>query len=124
MMLALAAILLSYVIPVAAVWRTRISTDIWATGSWADIASIVAGPWLGVAVVAAAMISTFGTFNSLVMSYSRLPVAMAEDGTLPRGSPRKLRNGPPWGAIRALGLARGPSLGLAFAKSVSSTLLL
>ncbi len=124
MMLALAAIFLSYVIPVAAVWRTRISTDIWATGSWADIASIVAGPWLGVAVVAAAMISTFGTFNSLVMSYSRLPVAMAEDGHLPQVFARKLKNGAPWVAILVLGLAWGASLGLSFAKLVMLDILL
>ena len=43
---------------------------------------MIVGPWLGAALVGAAMISEFGTFNLLVMSYSRLPVAMAEATTL------------------------------------------
>jgi amino acid transporter len=30
------------------------------------------------------MISGFGMFNALVMSYSRLPLAMAQDGMLPK----------------------------------------
>ena len=30
------------------------------------------------------MISAFGMFNALVMSYSRLPLAMAQDGMLPQ----------------------------------------
>ena len=54
------------------------------------------GSWLGFALVAAAMISEFGTFNSLVMSYSRLPVAMAEDGHLPKIFTLKLKNGAPF----------------------------
>ena len=29
------------------------------------------------------MMSAFGMFNALVMSYSRLPLAMAQDGLLP-----------------------------------------
>ncbi|HET6935337.1 MAG TPA: APC family permease [Candidatus Angelobacter sp.] len=124
MMLALAAILLSYAIPVAAVWHTHISPEIWATGSWASIASIVAGPWLGVALVSAAMVSTFGTFNSLVMSYSRLPVAMAEDGHLPLAFTRKLKNGAPWVAIIVLGLAWGLSLNLNFDRLVMLDILL
>jgi amino acid transporter len=80
MLLALAAIFLSYVIPVLAVWHLHVQPEVWSAGSWASIAGMVVGPWLGFALVAAAMISEFGTFNSLVMSYSRLPVAMAEDG--------------------------------------------
>ena len=85
MFLALAAILISYVVPLAAVWHTHIPHDIWGDGSWASIASMIAGPWLGIILVATAMTAEFGSFNSLVMSYSRLPVAMAEDGHLPAG---------------------------------------
>ncbi|MCU1333971.1 MAG: amino acid permease-associated region, partial [Candidatus Angelobacter sp.] len=102
MILALAAIFLSYVIPVLAVWRLHVQSEIWSAGSWASIASMVVGPWLGVALVGAAMISEFGTFNSLVMSYSRLPVAMADDGHLPKIFARKLKDGAPWVAIIVL----------------------
>jgi amino acid transporter len=101
-----------------------VQPEIWAAGSWASIASMVVGPWLGVALVGAAMISEFGTFNSLVMSYSRLPVAMAEDGHLPKIFTRKLKDGAPWVAIIVLGIAWGASLGLSFDKLIMLDILL
>jgi amino acid transporter len=70
------------------------------------------------------MISEFGTFNSLVMSYSRLPVAMAEDGHLPKIFASKLKNGAPWMAIVILGIAWAASLGLSFDKLIMLDLLL
>jgi amino acid transporter len=124
MMLALGAIFLSYVIPVLAVWHLHVQPEVWSTGSWASIASLVVGPWLGAALVAAAMISEFGTFNSLVMSYSRLPVAMAEDGHLPKIFTRKLDGGAPWAAILMLGILWAASLGLDFDKLIMLDILL
>ena len=124
MLLTLAAIFLSYVIPVLAVWHLHVQAEVWSTGSWASIASMVVGPWLGFALVAAAMISEFGTFNSLVMSYSRLPVAMAEDGHLPKIFTLKLKNGAPWVAIVILGIAWVASLGLTFDKLIMLDILL
>jgi amino acid transporter len=124
MMLALAAIFLSYVIPVAAVWRTHIPQDVWNNGSWASIAGMVVGPWLGVVLVATAMLAEFSSFNSLVMSYCHLPVAMAQDGHLPRVFARKLNNGAPWVSILVLGLAWGLSLGLKFDRLVMLDILL
>jgi amino acid transporter len=124
MMLALGAIFLSYVIPVLAVWHLHVQAEVWSTGSWASIASMVVGPWLGAMLVGAAMISEFGTFNSLVMSYSRLPVAMAEDGHLPKIFTRKLKDGAPWVAIVVLGIAWAASLGLSFDKLIMLDILL
>jgi amino acid transporter len=124
MLLTLAAIFLSYLIPVLAVWHLHVQAEIWATGSWASIASMVVGPWLGAALVGAAMISEFGTFNSLVMSYSRLPVAMAEDGHLPKIFTLKLKNGAPWVAILILSIAWAASLGLSFDKLIMLDILL
>jgi amino acid transporter len=124
MLLTLGAIFLSYVIPVLAVWHLHVQAEIWSTGSWASIASMVVGPWLGAALVGAAMISEFGTFNSLVMSYSRLPVAMAEDGHLPKIFARKLKDGAPWVAIVVLGIAWTASLGLSFDKLIMLDILL
>jgi amino acid transporter len=124
MLLTLGAIVLSYVIPVLAVWHLHVQAEIWSTGSWASIASMVVGPWLGAALVGAAMISEFGTFNSLVMSYSRLPVAMAEDGHLPKIFARKLKDGAPWVAIVVLGIAWTASLGLSFDKLIMLDILL
>jgi amino acid transporter len=124
MLLALAAIFLSYVIPLSAVWRLHIPHDIWNNGSWASIAGMVAGPWLGIVLVATAMLAEFSSFNSLVMSYCHLPVAMAQDGHLPRVFTRKLKNGAPWFSIVVLGAAWGLSLGLKFDRLIMLDILL
>lgn len=105
MMLALAAIVLSYVVPVVSVWRTYVQPGYWSAGSWTEIASLLGGEWLGLAVLVGWMISTFGIINSLTMSYSRLPMALAEDGYLPQLFTRRLRNGAPWAAIVLCGVA-------------------
>jgi amino acid transporter len=124
MMLALGAIVLSYVLPIAAVWHTHIPQDVWNNGSWASIAGIVVGPWLGVVLVITAMLAEFSSFNSLVMSYSHLPSAMAEDGHLPMIFARKNRSGAPWVAIVVLGIGWGLSLGLNFKDLVMLDILL
>ena len=85
---------------------------------------MVVGPWLGVVLVATAMLAEFSSFNSLVMSYCHLPVAMAQDGHLPRVFARKLNNGAPWVSILVLGLAWGLSLGLKFDRLVMLDILL
>jgi amino acid transporter len=105
MLLALAAIVISYLLPVAAVWKTHVQAGYWSQGSWASIASLLGGPVLGTALVVGSMISTFGIVNSLTMSYSRLPIAMAANNDLPQAFTRKLSNGAPWVSIAVCGLA-------------------
>jgi amino acid transporter len=124
MLLALAAIFISYVVPLGAAWRQHIPRDVWSNGSWASIAGMVAGPRLGMMLVATAMLAEFSSFNSLVMSYCHLPVAMAEDGHLPRAFTRKLKSGAPWVSILVLGLAWGLSLGLKFDRLIMLDILL
>ncbi|HEX7286819.1 MAG TPA: APC family permease [Candidatus Angelobacter sp.] len=124
MLLALGAIFLSYVVPLAAVWHAGVPHNAWNNGSWASIAGMVVGPWLGVALVGTAMLAEYSSFNSLVMSYSHVPVAMAEDGHLPRAFARKLKTGAPWVAILVLGLAWGLSLGLNFDHLIMLDILL
>jgi amino acid transporter len=124
MIIALAVIMLSYIVPVAAVWSAHLPVNAWETGSWASIAGTVVGPWLGVAVVAGALVSTAGILNSLTMSYSRLPVAMAEDGYLLKAFTLKLGNGAPWFAIVVCGLAWGLSLKLSFDRLIMLDILL
>jgi amino acid transporter len=124
MLLTLGAIVLSYMLPLAAVWHTRLPHDLWNNGSWASFASIIVGPWLGATLVGTAMLAEFGSFNSLVLSYSHLPVAMAEDGHLPLAFARKLKNGAPWVSVLVLGLAWGLSLGLNFDRLIMLDILL
>src|ERR1700682_4751659 len=124
MIIALTAIALSYIVPIIAVQQTHLPASYWSAGSWVSIASILGGPWLGVVVVLASMVSSFGSFNSLTMSYSRVPLAMAEDGYAPRLFKRRLSNGVPWVSIVGCGLSWTIALGLSFDRLLMLDILL
>src|SRR6202022_1814829 len=70
-------------------------------------------------------ISAFGMFNARVMSYSRLPLAMAQDGMLP-GVFAKVtkRNRAPWVAIVVCAIGWAMCLGLGFERLVTIDILL
>jgi amino acid transporter len=125
MLAAVVIVALSYVLPFAAMWMTGLKATAWETGSWADIAGLLGGPLLRVGVVLGGMISAFGMFNALVMSYSRLPLAMAQDGMLPAvfGKLAK-KSRAPWVAIIALAFGWAMCLGLGFARLVTIDILL
>jgi amino acid transporter len=125
MLVAVCIVALSYVLPFAAMWMTGLTPAAWETGSWADVAGLLGGPLLRIGVVLGGIISAFGMFNALVMSYSRLPLAMAQDGMLP-GIFAKLqkRSRAPWVAIVALALCWAMCLGLGFARLVTIDILL
>ena len=73
-----------YLLPLAAVWIVGIPAARFSTGAWVDAALLLGGPVLAFTVVAAGSLDGLGTFNALVLSYTRLPAAMADDGLLPR----------------------------------------
>jgi amino acid transporter len=125
MLAAVVIVALSYVLPVAAMWMTGLAPTAWETGSWADIAGLLGGPLLRIGVVLGGMISAFGMFNALVMSYSRLPLAMAQDGMLPIifGKLQR-RSRAPWVAILACAIGWALCLGLGFARLVTLDILL
>ncbi|MGA8500612.1 MAG: APC family permease [Candidatus Sulfotelmatobacter sp.] len=125
MLVAVAIVALSYVLPFAAMWMTGLTPNAWETGSWADIAGLLGGPLLRIGVVLGGVISAFGMFNALVMSYSRLPLAMAQDGMLPSvfGKLQK-KSRAPWVAIVALAMGWAMCLGLGFARLVTIDILL
>jgi amino acid transporter len=125
MLVAVGIVALSYVLPPAAMWMTGLTPSAWETGSWADIAGLLGGPLLRIGVVLGGILSAFGMFNALVMSYSRLPLAMAQDGMLP-GIFSKLhkKSRAPWVAIVALAMCWAMCLGLGFARLVTIDILL
>ena len=125
MLVAVAIVALSYVLPFAAMWMTGLKATAWETGSWADIAGLLGGPLLRVGVVLGGIISAFGMFNALVMSYSRLPLAMAQDGMLPAIFGKlHPKSRAPWVAIVALAMGWAMCLGLGFARLVTLDILL
>jgi amino acid transporter len=125
MLLSVAIVAASYILPVAAVWMTKLPASAWETGSWADIAGLLGGPLLRIALVVGGMVSAFGMFNALVLSYSRLPLAMAQDGMLPRVFAKLTpRTGAPWVAIVFLAAGWGMCLGLGFERLITIDILL
>jgi amino acid transporter len=125
MLVAVGIVALSYVLPFGAMWLTGLKSNAWETGSWVDIAGLVGGPLLRIGVVIGGLISAFGMFNALVMSYSRLPLAMAQDGMLPAvfGKLHK-KSRAPWVAIVALAIGWALSLGLGFTRLVTIDLMI
>ena len=125
MLLAVMVVSLTYILPVLAMWLTGMSSTSFETGSWADFAGMIAGPWLRVALVLGGMMSGFGMFNALVMSYSRLPLAMAQDGMLPSvfGTLHP-KTRAPWVAILVLATGWAMCLGLGFERLVTIDILL
>jgi len=125
MMAAVALVAITYILPVAAVAMTRLSPSAWETGSWADIAGLLGGPLLRIGLVLGGMMSAFGMFNALVMSYSRLPYAMALDGMLPGVFARvNQRAQAPWVSIVVLAAGWALCLGLGFERLVTLDVLI
>jgi amino acid transporter len=124
MLWAMLAIIASYILPVVAAWRFGIPLSMWATGSWAAIGGAVAGPLIRDAIVVGGMISAAGQLLSLMMSYSRLPGAMAEDGYLPRVFTKVNKAAVPMIALFALSTVWLAALGLNFDRLVMLDILL
>src|SRR5580698_627840 len=125
MLAAVVIVALSYVLPFAAMWMTGLKPAAWETGSWVDIAGLLGGPLLRIGLVLGGMISAFGMFNALVMSYSRLPLAMAQDGMLPQIFAKKLQSTrAPWVAIVVCAIGWACCLGLGFERLVTIDVLL
>ena len=77
----------------------------WHSGYLSDAAAAVGGmvgghAWLGIWMTLAAMVANAALLNSTVLTTTRMPSAMAEDGYLPAALTRKhQRYGTPWIAI-------------------------
>ena len=72
----------------------------WHTGHFSDAARLIGGPWLGTWMTLAAMVCNVALLNGTVLTTTRMPFAMAEDGYLPAALTRKhSRYGTPWLAI-------------------------
>ena len=125
MLLAVFIVAISYIIPVGAMWMTGLPASSWDTGFWADVAGILGGPLLRFGLALGGMICGFGMFNALVMSYSRLPLAMAQDGMLPKVFGQlHPKSKAPWVAIVVLACFWMPCLLLGFERLVTLDILI
>ncbi len=92
------AVTLAYIIPILAVGFAGVPSSSWSDGAWVSLAGGIR-PWLAAPVLVTIMISVVGQVNSLTMSYSRVPLAMAEDHLAPGLLRRISKNGTPWCAL-------------------------
>ena len=118
MLAGLGLVTLTYLVPVAAVAHTGLDPRGWSTGGWVDVGRALGGPWLATAIVAGGVVCGIGMFNALVLSYSRVPLVLAEDGWLPRVFARTLPSGVPWVAVAACCLAYTACLSLGFSRLI------
>ena len=74
--------------------------DQWHSGYFSDLAHAIGGPKLGFAITLAAGVMNLSILNSTVLTTTRMPAAMSEDGYLPAFLSRPHpRFGTPWLAI-------------------------
>src|SRR6202166_1023787 len=115
----------SYLIPVGAIARTGIDPNRWTTGGWVDIGRIIGGETLAIAIGVAGVIGAIGSFGTLMLSFTRLPMVMAEDGYLPRVFARRgARTGAPWVAIAVCAILWAVGFPLGFERSLIFDVLL
>jgi amino acid transporter len=131
MIAAVILVSLTYILPFVAVYLTGIPASAFKEeGSWANIAGQLGGTvvgiqWLRFMVTLGGMMSAFGMFNALVLSYSRLPLAMARDGMLPRMFCKVTsKNETPWVAILICAICWVPCLLLGFKRLITLDIML
>jgi amino acid transporter len=78
-------ITLIYLIPTVISLAVVGTEDVeWTAGAFTLIAEGVAGRWLGLLMAFGAVVSAVGLFSAWLLSYSRIPFALANDGYLPK----------------------------------------
>ena len=129
MLISAALVAATYILPLAAVDVAGIPAEQFSTGAWADAARSLGGTGrfgiaLAIAVVVGGMISGIGMFNALMMSYTRIPYALALKGLLPRPFMRTTRTGVPWLSVALCAVAWGLAVRLSFERLISIDLVL
>jgi amino acid transporter len=72
----------TYFVPTACALAALGNWQDWHTRYFSDAAQLIGGSWLGFAMTAAAAITFISILNSTVLSSTRMPFAMAQDGYL------------------------------------------
>jgi amino acid transporter len=111
------------IVPALAVtdWRA------WRDGAWPDLAAAIlgaGGPWLAAWLAVAGMASAFALFSALLLSYSRIPLVLAQDGLLPAALARTDARGTPRAAVLASAVAYSGFALLAFGGLLAADVLL
>jgi amino acid transporter len=120
----LVLVVVSYLLPVGAVARAGLDPNAWTEGGWVDAARMVGGQALALSIALAGMLGAVGSFGALMLSFTRLPGVMAEDGFLPRIFTRTNRVGAPWVAILVSAVLWAACYPLGFERNLTLDVLL
>ncbi|HVF39078.1 MAG TPA: APC family permease [Gemmatimonadaceae bacterium] len=124
--IALPLIAIGYLVPLSATLGATDWTQ-WKEGGWPDIARMSAGSLgevIAVCLAIAGMLSAISLFNALLLSYSRIPLAMADDGFLPTAMGQVDSRGTPRNAVLASAICYSVFAALSFAHLVVADVLL
>lgn len=129
MIISAALVAATYTLPLAAVAIAGVPAEQFSTGAWADAARTLGGTglWgaaLALAVVVGGTISGIGMFNALMMSYTRIPYALAREGMLPKIFARTTSTGVPWLSVALCAVAWGLAVQMSFERLISIDLVL
>jgi amino acid transporter len=124
MLISAALVAVTYILPLAAVGIAGVGADEFSTGAWTTAAGQMVGPWLAFAVVLGGTLNGVGMFNALMLSYARVPYALAQDGLLPRFLERTTAKGVPWASVLVCAVAWALALRLSFERLISIDLVL
>jgi len=119
-----ALVAVTYILPLLAVGLAGLDAAQFSTGAWTDAARILVGPALALSVVLGGMINGVGMFSPLMMSYTRLPFALAEDSLAPRAFTRLNRYGVPWASVVFCACIWALALNFSFERLISIDLVL
>jgi amino acid transporter len=90
----------TYFLPTFAALAALGNWQQWKDGYYSTAALLIGGAWLGSLMTIAAMICNLALLNSTVLTSTRMPFTLAEDGYLPTFLTRRHpRYGTPWIAI-------------------------
>src|SRR5437763_15551960 len=84
----------TYLLPTACALAALGDWQKWGTGYFSQAATLIGGPVLGFAITAAAGVMNLSILNSAMLTTTRMPSAMAQDGYL---SPPPARLHPKFG---------------------------
>ena len=83
MAIAFVTVIVVYVLVILVAQQSRINYDVLTKDGFPSLGALIGGRWLGVLIAAAGMASTLGLYSANLLSVSRLPKAMSDDGLLP-----------------------------------------
>ena len=134
MLLSAGLVAITYILPLAAVGLAGIPAGQFSTGAWTDAARSIGGTGLfgnglALAVVLGGMLNGAGMFNALMLSYARVPYALAKDCLLPAFLTRTTRARPtrapvPWASVLVCAVGWALALRLSFERLISIDLVL